>query len=180
MGNTRLLGRVQSGATCAVIGAIAASTSWGCQMFVDPFLDEMACQPPVTTPSVEGVLTANLEERVVPHRGTPIVLRAKEGTVTHTPLYFEDPFEDKGSDDGQFAVTGEDYLQVFYWRGRFLLNTIFFPVSVLVTPPWTLMASDGVLSEQALGKDHDAERWRGETGPGAWPIEPDIVSTDGS
>jgi hypothetical protein len=32
------------------------------------------------------------------------------------------------------------------------------PVSAVVTPPFTLMGSDGVLSRQALGYDHDAER----------------------
>ena len=84
----------------------------------------------------------------------------QDGTVLHLPLYFEDPFEDKGSEDGRFAWTGEDYFQILYWRGRFLLNAVAFPISATVTPPWVVMESDGRLSRQILWKDHDATRWQ--------------------
>jgi hypothetical protein len=81
-----------------------------------------------------------------------------DGTVTHGPLFFEDGFEDQGSEDGQFAWTGEDYLQMFYWRGRFLVNALCFPVSAVVTPPWVVMASDGEPSRRIAGLNHDAAR----------------------
>ena len=40
-----------------------------------------------------------------------------------------------------------------YSFSRFLLNTVAWPVSAVVTPPGTTMVSDGV-----TGKDHDAKR----------------------
>jgi len=78
------------------------------------------------------------------------------GDVVHWPLWFEDPFEDKGSEDGKFAWTAEDYLAMPYSFARLLLNTMGWPISAIVTPPGAPMVSDGVLSRQALGKDHDA------------------------
>jgi len=125
---------------------------------VNPFHDELAGQQAVTTASVEGARAAKTTPTVRQRDYPTVELRPEAEGVTHGPLYFEDPFEDKGSEDGRFAWTGEDYLQMFYWRGRFLLNTFFFPVSAVVTPPWTIMESDGRLSRQALGYDHDAER----------------------
>ncbi len=131
----------------------------GCQLKVDPFKDELAGRQEITTASVEGARTAQTAPAMPRARGyAPFELHAEPEGVTHGPLYFEDPFEDKGSEDGQFAWTGEDYLQLFYWRARYLLNGIFLPVSLVVTPPWTVMESDGHLSRQALGYDHDAER----------------------
>jgi hypothetical protein len=146
-------------ATAALI--VLTVTQGCCQYFVDPFRDELANRPGITTPSVQVAHSAQVERTVLrrPYARTEVFV--KDGTVTHGPLYFEDPFEDKGSEDGKFAWTGEDYLQMGYWRGRFLLNGVLFPVSVIVTPPWVLMASDGRLSQQALGMDHDAERWVG-------------------
>jgi hypothetical protein len=44
------------------------------------------------------------------------------------------------------------------------------PVSLIVTPPWTVMESDGELSEQALGYDHDAQPAGKPIGP---PSSPD-------
>lgn len=131
----------------------------GCHLMVNPFRDEFAGQQAMTTASVEGARAAETTPTVRQREYALLELRPEEMGVTHGPLYFEDPFEDKGSVDGRFAWTGEDYLQMFYWRGRFLLNTVFFPVSAVVTPPWTVMESDGRLSRQALGYDHDAKRW---------------------
>ena len=141
----------------------------GCQLMVNPFRDELAGQQGTTTASVEGARAAMTTPTVRQRGYEPFELHAEDEGVTHGPLYFEDPFEDKGSVDGRFAWTGEDYLQMFYWRGRFLLNTVFFPVSAVVTPPWTVMESDGHLSRQALGYDHDAERWVGP--PADEPID---------
>lgn len=138
---------------------LIAALTGGCQLMVDPFKDELAGRQVMSTASVEGAREAKTTPTVRQRDYTPFELHAEAGDVTHGPLYFEDPFEDKGSEDDRFAWTGEDYLQMFYWRGRFLLNTAFFPVSAVVTPPWTVMESDGRLSRQALGYDHDAERW---------------------
>ena len=66
-------------------------------------------------------------------------------------LWWEDPFEDKGDQDDTFAWTWQDYVAMPYSFGRFLLNTIAWPVSAVVTPPWASMVSDG-----NVGRDHDA------------------------
>ncbi|MFH1109258.1 MAG: hypothetical protein V1790_08700 [Planctomycetota bacterium] len=138
----------------AVFGAVVG----GCQLMVNPFHDELAGPQQMTTPSVEGARAATAAPSLRQRGYAPVEIHAENGAVTHGPLYFEDPFEDKGSEDGQFAWTGEDYLQAAYWRGRFLVNTLLFPISAIVTPPWTVMESDGHLSRQALGMDHDAQR----------------------
>jgi hypothetical protein len=105
---------------------------------VKPFRDELAGQQQMTTASVEGARAAKTTPTARQRDYDLYELHAEKMGVTHGPLY---------------------YLQLFYWRGRFLLNTVFFPVSAVVTPPWTVMESDGRLSRQALGYDHDAERW---------------------
>jgi len=127
---------------------------------VCPFHDEFVVHPTVaTTASAEGVHAAKATPVLRQRDHAQKEISPNDGAVTHGPLYFEDPFEDKGSEDGKFAWTGEDYLQWWYWRGRFLLNAVALPVSAVVTPPWVVMVSDGRLSRQALGYDHDAERW---------------------
>ncbi len=142
---------------------VLAAGTWlllpGCQLMVRPFHDEFVVHPvSSTTASVDGIRAADTHP-VIRERGHAQTLRRSEdGTVTHGPLYFEDPYEGTGSDDGQFAWTGEDYFQIPYWRARFLLNAIAFPVSAVVTPPWTVMESDGRLSRRAWGEDHDAQR----------------------
>ena len=141
-----------------ILMAICAS---GCQLLVNPFTDELANRPAVTTPSVQVAREARVERAVLHRTYKPIEVAVVDGAVTHGPLYFEDPFEDKGSQDGKCAWTGEDYLYLLYGPGRFSLNSVLFPVSAMVTPPWVVMASDGRLSQQALGMDHDAERWAG-------------------
>ncbi len=89
----------------------------------------------------------------------------RSGTVQHYPLYFEDPFEDKGHGRTDathprnvYRLGWEDWVAMPYGLSRFTLNWLMLPVSAVVTPPWTVMASDGVLSRQALGYDHDATR----------------------
>src|SRR5262245_18802126 len=85
---------------------------------------------------------------------------AESGAVIHWPLYTEDPFEDKGTDrpDGpnKYHLGWEDYVAMPYSFSRFTLNVMAMPVSLVVQPPWKLMESDGVISKQCLGYDHDA------------------------
>jgi hypothetical protein len=137
---------------------VSAVLQSGCQLMVNPFKDELVGPPSATTASVDGVRAANAAPSVRQRGYAPVEIHAESGAVTHGPLYFEDPYEEKGSADGQFAWTREDYFQAAYWRGRFLVNVLLFPISAIVTPPWTVMESDGRLSRQALGMDHDAQR----------------------
>ena len=98
----------------------------------------------ISTPSVENVREANvgvsLHRR--PFQLTPV--SAKDATVTHTPLYYEDPCETPG-ERLSFAWTGEDYFHLLYGPARFLVSTALFPLSAIDTPPWKMMRSDGQL-----------------------------------
>ncbi|HPF41085.1 MAG TPA: hypothetical protein PK093_20800 [Phycisphaerae bacterium] len=93
----------------------------------------------------------------------------ENGAVSHWPLWFEDPFEDKGNrdydvededaPDAEFAMNWVDYMHIAYGPARLLLNGALWPVSAVVTPPGTLMESDGRLSPSIIDHyDHDAER----------------------
>ena len=142
-----------------VLTLIITAVTGGCRLMVNPFTDELSANRAVTTPSMEGVFAADVTPVYRQRPYEPVENLPEDGTVTHGPLYFEDSFADRGDEDGRFAWTGEDYRQLFYWRGRFLLNAAWFPVSVLVTPPWVVMASDGRVSRQAWGCAQDAEPW---------------------
>jgi hypothetical protein len=90
---------------------------------------------------------------------------AEPDAVTHWPLHFEDPFVDKGHGReglNVYHIGWEDYVAMPYCYARYTLNWLMLPVSAAVTPPWAVMESDGELSRQALGYDHDATRAGGE------------------
>jgi len=138
-----------------------ASCLVGCSVRVNPFKDEFQDEPPVTTPSVDMVRAAHVAPRM-PVRAFEQVQRvAEEGAVRHGPIYFEDPYEENGSEDGRFSWTWEDYWQVFYWRGRFLVNAVIFPVRAVLTPPWRAMVSDGHLEPRTFGELHDPVKCNG-------------------
>jgi len=135
-------------------------TCGGCQLIVNPFRDESASQRSIDTPSVEAVRR---------HEGTPLTVtrpyaaamaKLEAESVTHGPLYFEDPYEEAGSEDDRFAWTGTDYWHILYWRGRFLANAALFPIHAVVTPPWTVMESDGIIEPVWCGhcNPRDARR----------------------
>jgi hypothetical protein len=139
---------------CATIFLVGCATS--SHIFSNPFCDELDGRTAATTPSVMAARAAAHQPNLVVSHGQPKTLCAKDGSVIHGPLYFEDPFEEKGGEDGRFAWTGEDYLWMVYWRGRFMVNLFAFPVSAALSPPWQAMVSDGYLSDRSLGAFHDA------------------------
>lgn len=108
-------------------------------------------------------------------------LAAERESVYHWPLYFEDPFEDKGH--GRTDQTHphdvyrwgwEDWVAFPYCFARFTADWLLLPVSAVVTPPWTVMESDGRVSRQLVWRDHDARpegRYWIEPSPGATPEE---------
>lgn len=141
--------------TCLTTSLLLA----GCTQLqqANPYVDDTRSAGLVTTTSSEGIRAAG---RSPVHRqreweGHQVVYHNND--VTHWPLWFQDPFEDKGSEDGQFAWTWEDYLAMPWSYGRWLANTMLVPVSMAVPQPFTVMASDGELSKQWLGYDHDPE-----------------------
>ena len=141
-------------AACALIGTLL--TACDAPPAINPWRDDSIPAETWSTPSRDGVLAAGreptLRERDLPAIEAP---RAFDD-VPHYPLWWEDPFEDKGDGDGMFAWTWADYVAMPYCYARFLLNTVASPVSVLVTLPGTPMVSDGNLSPGLLGYDHDA------------------------
>jgi hypothetical protein len=140
----------------AIVLTIAAGS--GCELLVDPLADEWADQAPVTTPSAEAARAAETTPNFQQRDFSPMVTAAESGAVTHGPLYFEDPFEEGGSNDGRYAWTWEDFFYEFLGPGRFVINGVASPVSVVATPPWTVMVSDGRPSREVAGHLHDAER----------------------
>jgi hypothetical protein len=130
----------------------AASVACNQPPAVNPWIDDVISEEAHTTPSRNGFLAAG-REPVVRKRAVPeSELGLANGAVPHYPLWWEDPFMDKGDMDGRFAWTWQDYLHMPYGLGRFILNTCAVPVSVVVHPPGMPMVSDGV-----VGKNHDAK-----------------------
>jgi hypothetical protein len=87
--------------------------------------------------------------------------RGNRGSVVHWPLWYEDPFEDCGSEDGRFAWTWVDAAAVPATTGRWVIDALGLPVSMLVTPPFTIMSSDGLNTGLLYGFCRDAQ-----VGPG--------------
>lgn len=144
------------GTTLVLAGALMILS--GCPTTPSPFHDPYSGAPPITTASSVGALQEARQQRGLARPFAEEVVWMADGSVTHDPLYFEDGFGDMASDDGHFAWTGADYLNVLAWRARFLLNIALFPVSAVDTPPWCVMASDGRASRRVLWKDHDAAK----------------------
>ncbi|MBU0639683.1 MAG: hypothetical protein KKB50_12525 [Planctomycetes bacterium] len=167
----------------AVLAVVAASlplvVAAGCSHVPNQWRED----GPSTTANWDSPTAADVKGRFEPagerSRGWDAArVASADGTVTHWPLYFEDPFEDKGAGRGEYRWGWEDFVAMPYCYSRFTLNWLMLPVSAIVTPPWTLMESDGVLSKQLLGYDHDATRAgsgvsesTARTEPAAEPVE---------
>lgn len=154
----------------------------GCHEIANPFADDLAPTDTITTPSVAGIESAEASRSLRARAFAKHTMEPADGTVTHWPLWYQDPFEDKGSEDGQFKLTEEDGIAVPYGLARFILNTMALPVSIAVQPPWKVMCSDGRLSRQALGYDHDAVRCAGSVPIDVLEIsaiEPSPLAEDG-
>jgi hypothetical protein len=131
----------------------------GCSQLkqANPYVDDTQPASTIMTTSSEGIRAADRSPiyRQREWEGHQVVYHNND--VTHWPLFFQDPFEDKGSEDGKFAWTWEDYLAIPWGYGRYWANTTLIPVSLAVPNPFEVMASDGELSKQWLGYDHDPE-----------------------
>ena len=147
-------------------GLLLVGAGVGCAYIPNQFKED----GPSTTMNWDSPSAAEVRAHYQPapqqHRDWQEVATAPQsGAIYHYPLYFEDPFVDKG--DGRTDETDphnvyrggwEDYVAFPYGLARFTANWLLFPASAVVTTPWTIMESDGVLSRQLLGYDHDAER----------------------
>ena len=120
---------------------------------VNPWRDDSISRDAWPTPSSEGVLASGHAPVLRSHGLPPAAAPCVDSPVPHYPLWWEDPFEAKGDGDGRFAWTWADYVAGPYCYARWLLDTVAWPASAVVTPPGTPMVSDG-----NVGRDHDAAR----------------------
>lgn len=121
---------------------------------VNPWRDDSVPPANWNTPGFEGIRAAD-KEPVMRQRDIAESRADHRPAVPHYPLGWEDPFESFGNGDDQFAWIWLDYVAMPYGLGRFIVNTIAFPVSVAVYPPGTSMISDGNIAE---GEEFDAVR----------------------
>ncbi|MBN1344347.1 MAG: hypothetical protein JXQ73_16790 [Phycisphaerae bacterium] len=169
--------RINSGRiACTGLVLLFVAGMAGCAHAINPFADEGVPKDEMTTASERVARDASATPVIRKRQWEQTTTSYPSGAVVHWPLWFEDPFEDKGSEDGKFAWTAEDYLAMPYSCARLLLNTIGWPVSAVVTPPGTPMVSDGRLSRQALGMDHDATRLSKRAAPA--PEDESTEATD--
>jgi hypothetical protein len=125
----------------------------GCQQPTGTFVAEQAGPRHITTASVDAARAASVERRVIQREHTAREVRARGGAVTHTPLYFEDPFEEPDARVDAVAWSGSDYACLLYGPGRFLVNTALFPISAIATPPWMLVTSDATVEKAPFLED---------------------------
>mgnify|MGYP005839473571 CR=1 FL=1 len=154
-------GGLVSGGLLAAACVLAVATWGGCSPAgpgVNCFKDDAIPRGQWTTPSAAAYREIQAKPAIRERGWSASSAEVQSGAVPHFPLWWEDPFEDKGSQDNQFAWTYEDYVAFPYSNARWLLNTMLWPVSAVVTPPGTTMLSDGQLSRGGLGYDHDAAR----------------------
>lgn len=140
--STRASAQAKACGSLCWIAAIAWVTA-GCHLMVNPFTDELAGQQAVTTPSAEGAGAVQTTAAETTRQHARVEVAAQNGSVTHGPLYFDSGFGKLDSDDGRFAWTYKDYIQLFHWRGRFLFDAAMLPIHAVVTPPWAVEESDG-------------------------------------
>lgn len=124
---------------------------------------------PSTSMAWDSPSAADIRSRTQPapqrHRDTAqVTVSPSRGQVYHWPVYFEDPFVDKGhgrTDETNphdvYRAGWEDYVALPYSPARYIANLVLLPASAIVTPPITVQESDGKVSRQLLGYDHDAE-----------------------
>lgn len=148
-------------AACLAATSVAALS--GCAGVPNHYRDDSpSAGAELNSPTARQVYAATTpRETVAAREWESISTTAEDGAVQHWPLYFEDPFEDQGHarrGADQYRLGWEDWAATLYGYPRYTVNWMLLPVSAIVTPPWTLMKSDGELSRQALGYTHDAER----------------------
>jgi hypothetical protein len=142
------------------LGAILCAI--GCHSAESPFNDPLADESPATTASVDAARSLEREQEIR-RRGFADDIALTSGTaVAHTQLYWECPFEEPTSEcskcANRFAWSAEDYISFVYSPGRFLANTVLYPLSIVIDPPWITMESDGVPGRRRLREMHDAHR----------------------
>ncbi len=163
-------GRASLGVVCLVSFACGL----GCSHVNDPWRDSStAINTDMNTPSATTYAKGDRAEFRTRHGRTwqSAGVAYHNGAVSHWPLWFEDPFEDRGNTDvcmtnpdaqrdlpdNSFAMNWVDYMHIAYGPGRELLNVAAWPVSAVVEHPGMLKESNGRIDKNILGYDHDAK-----------------------
>lgn len=134
----------------------------GCAQIPNQWVDDS----PATKMNWETPTTEVIEAKYAPAGQLHLNWAAAQiapasGVVTHWPLYFENPFVFKGAGRtgfDKYRLGWEDFVAVFYNYPGLTLDFLALPVSLVATPPWMLMESDGQPSRQTFGYDYDATR----------------------
>lgn len=153
---------------------LAMMVSAGCAHVNNPYEDSGATIDfEMKTTSSESYAKGHSEfGRAVRRQAPESEVRYENGAVTHWPLWFEDPFEDKGNrfipygnadaerdlPDSEFAWNWVDYFHMAYGPARLVTNAVGWPVSAVVQHPGMLLESNGRIDRNLLGYDHDATR----------------------
>jgi hypothetical protein len=166
-----LIGTARANSRCPMAGGVLCLILLaGCAHINNPYEDSSAMiDEELTTTSTQGYMAEAKSTGRPPGRtwsGSSV--HYTNGSVTHWPLWFEDPFEDKGNGyrpvadrdapDNVFCWNWVDYLHMGYGPARELLNIGGFPASAIITPPGTLMVSDGHIDKDWSGYNFDDTR----------------------
>lgn len=143
--------RVAEMFSLVVAGLLLASAGCNEPPAVNPWRDDSLTRDSYSTPSKDGIMAYEQEPAIRQRDMAAVEAPRVSPDVPHYPLWWEDPLEDKGDQNNEFAWTWQDYVAMPYSFGRYLLNTMAWPVSAVVTLPGTSMVSDGI-----TGRDHDA------------------------
>ena len=112
----------------------------------------------MSTASSEAIAAADKEPHIIRRDWEQMTVRTESGTVTHWPIWMENAAAERGSSDGKVAVTWEDLNATVYCPLRFCANLLLVPVSAIVDPPGTVMASDGLPGKRLIWQRLDAKR----------------------
>ncbi len=129
--------------TCFLSLAIALFSA-GCS-----YNDWLACTPTETqnVPTVRS--DPRIQPQVQPRPWEQRIVYYQNGSVEHGPLYFQDPYEYIGTNDGQIRTWGPDDLEAFFASPvTLVINGAFLPVKLVDTPPWESVWSHGIYPEQ--------------------------------
>ncbi len=152
---------------CAIALIVTLSAS-GCHEWPNMFIDDLPLASSATTATMERAMEGESGDPGRTRGFAVAHIETQDGTVVHGPLWFEDPVEMSGSDDGRFAVTFEDYMCGLYCMGRFIVNFGALPLSMVVDPPGAMVCSDGIERRSRISwlpEPYDAERCSGAAEP---------------
>ncbi|HNQ23659.1 MAG TPA: hypothetical protein PKK06_11250 [Phycisphaerae bacterium] len=143
----------------AIAGLVVLAAVWvpGCHLRASPFMDIGTEGSQITTPSAEAARASGPgQPSALTRAHEPIVVATEGVAVTHAPLYFETSSEVREVSDDRVVWIARDYMLMLGGPARFLVNLAALPVSLVDTPFWWEMASDGQMGRRTFGLPYDA------------------------